>query len=96
MAFVRSKHFFFFLLGGFVGDSGPEIVNTMTGKTEDHQVSRLAKKIFFTRFVEIVQKLPSAFPVRIDDLSSAYGENKERCISYQVRVNYFLLSFSIL
>lgn len=56
----------------------------MTGKTEDHNVSRLAKKVFFSKFVELVQRIPSVVPIDLKDLSSAYGENKEHCISYQV------------
>lgn len=65
-------------------------MNAMTGKTEDHQVSRLAKKVFFSRYVELVRMLPCKL-----NIPAAYGENKERCIPYQVGAGHPLLYSSV-
>lgn len=72
----------------FSGDEVAEVVNAMTGKTEDHQVSRLAKKFFFHRYMQLVQTLEATgadWGVKLADVPSSYYENKEKSSQYQVR-----------
>lgn len=61
------------------GDEEVEIINSVTGKTLQSKVSRICKKMFLGRFMDVVQKLRATPPTAHSD----YGELKAAVQDYQ-------------
>lgn len=61
-----------------IGSSKPEILSTDTGKTTGGQISRLAKRSFFRRFLKIYGQLFDSAPK-----PPFYGAFKNNAISYK-------------
>jgi len=67
---------------GIAGDEQAEVVNAMTGKTEEQAISRLAKCHMQTRFLSLLQTYPITPPLVNSNLS--YGEMKDSSPNYKV------------
>lgn len=63
------------------GDAEVEIINSVTGKTIQSQVSRISKQMFIVRYMSAAQRLKSIPP----KMESDYGELKAAVKEYQVR-----------
>lgn len=62
------------------GDAEVEVINSVTGKTVQAQVSRISKSMFIVRYMSAVQHLKTDPP----KLESEYGELKAAVKEYQV------------
>lgn len=62
------------------GNKEVEVINSLTGKTVQGQTSRITKKTFFKRYVELIKKLPN---VHNKKLGEEYGQTKELVRDYQ-------------
>ncbi|KAG1671843.1 Double-stranded RNA-specific editase 1 [Nymphon striatum] len=60
------------------GHIAPEIVNTMTGKIDAQTPSRLCKRNFFQRFMNLKEKYP-----QLKEISGVYSEAKAAASDYQ-------------
>lgn len=77
-----------------LGDSGPEIVNAITGRTEQNQTSRVAKCKLFVRFLRLVGHAPSMTPMTLDGCPRMYSECKEKALNYQMAKKQLYDAFS--
>ncbi|KAL0269806.1 UNVERIFIED_CONTAM: hypothetical protein PYX00_007415 [Menopon gallinae] len=66
-----------------VGDENPEIVMSGTGKTEQNDVSRLAKCNLFDKFMNLVGNIPSSTLRGVCDCPKTYRECKDKAVLYQ-------------
>lgn len=64
-----------------VGDTEVEVVNSLTGKTVNNQISRITKQMFFNKYGELVKNLPG---LPEQKLNTDYGQTKEKVKDYQV------------
>jgi hypothetical protein len=71
-----------------LGEVGPEVIHSMTGKSETGIASRLCKRGLFTRFLRLVERLPTITGVgkRIS-CPHMYCDVKAAMHEYQVREN---------
>lgn len=65
------------------GQQTVEVVNSLTGKTMDNKVSRLAKQVFFQRYAYVIKQLPNIQVTR--NVTTDYGETKQIVRDYQVK-----------
>ncbi|XP_055383248.1 double-stranded RNA-specific editase Adar [Condylostylus longicornis] len=63
-----------------IGDTEIEVVNSLTGKTVNNQVSRLTKMNFFMKFANLLKNLPGLQQRKI---IMDYGETKKAIKDYQ-------------
>lgn len=73
-----------------IGDSEVEVVNSLTGKTVNNQISRITKQMYFMKFGYLMKNLPG-IPNR--KLITDYGQTKERVKDYQVSSKLVFRSF---
>lgn len=74
-----------------IGDSEIEVVNSLTGKTVNNQISRLTKQNFFTKFGYVMKNLPG---IQSRKVNHDYGETKSNVKDYQVGCfSYFFFFF---
>lgn len=69
-----------------------EVVNSLTGKTMNGQVSRITKQAFFDKYVSLIKRLPNG---NIRQIRGDYGDAKMVARDYQVR-NIFLFHIQII
>lgn len=68
-----------------------EIINSITGKTIQSKISRIAKQGFFLRYGELVERLPGISASR--QVNGDYGELKGSVREYQIAKNELTLAF---
>lgn len=64
-----------------------EIVNAMTGKTADGQISRITKQAFFVKYAKLVKQLPNIRVPR--NITMDYSDLKASARNYQVNIDEF-------
>lgn len=62
-----------------------EIVNSITGKTIDKQISRITKQAFFVKYANLIKALPNICVPR--DITGDYSDVKASARNYQVDFN---------
>ena len=67
-----------------LGAEGIEIINPETGKDEDWNHSRLSKRVFFIRFLKLVDKLANSTGLSRKTLPTFYSSVKANAKEYQV------------
>jgi len=68
----------------WTGQENPEIINSLTGKDDRGNSSRVSKKSFFERFLRLVQKLSTRTQIDNTTCSRVYAEAKQAVTDYQV------------
>lgn len=71
-----------------------EIIMSGTGKTEQCEVSRLAKCNMFDKFMNLCGNIPSSTLKGICDCPKTYRECKDKAVLYQVII-FLIFPFSI-
>lgn len=64
-----------------IGSKTVEVVNSLTGKTINGKVSRITKQAFFTRYANLIKRLPN---IGVRHVRGDYGETKLAVKDYQV------------
>lgn len=70
-----------FAINWTIGQKTVEVVNSLTGKTINGKVSRITKQAFFTKYSDIIKRLPN---VQNRVVRGDYGETKMSVRDYQV------------
>lgn len=73
---------FFFHL--FSGEPSAEIINSVTGKDEHGNASRISKFKLFQRFLYLMGRIPTRTGTNVNNCSNIYGEAKMAVEDYQV------------
>ncbi|XP_049312356.1 double-stranded RNA-specific editase Adar isoform X1 [Bactrocera dorsalis] len=73
-----------------IGDSEVEVVNSLTGKTVNNQISRITKQMYFMKYGYLMKNLPG-IPNR--KLTTDYGQTKERVKDYQIAKKELFAAF---
>ncbi|KAL5277856.1 ADARB2 family protein [Megaselia abdita] len=73
-----------------IGDSEIEVVNSLTGKTVNNQISRLTKQNFFTKFGYVMKNLPG---IQSRKVNHDYGETKSNVKDYQIAKRELFAAF---
>lgn len=60
-----------------------EVVNSLTGKTMNGQVSRITKQAFFNKYSSLIKRLPN---VGVRQMRGDYGDAKMIARDYQVTI----------
>lgn len=63
-----------------IGDTEIEVVNSLTGKTVNNQISRITKQRFFAKFAHLLRNLPG---IQLRSINQDYGETKKSIKDYQ-------------
>lgn len=66
------------------GEPSAEIINSVTGKDEHSNASRISKSKLFRRFLNLVGRIPTRTGTKIKNCSIFYGEAKMAVEDYQV------------
>lgn len=84
-----------FAINWTIGQKTVEVVNSLTGKTINGKVSRITKQAFFTKYADLIKRLPN---VQNRIVRGDYGETKMSVRDYQVSktISYVSLSQNIL
>jgi hypothetical protein len=80
-----------------VGQEGPEIINSVTGKDDQGVASRLSKQGLFRRFLNLVGRISSRTGLTFGSCPRQYSDTKEAVQDYKVNPSSlfcFLLSSS--
>ncbi|XP_062604715.1 double-stranded RNA-specific editase 1-like isoform X2 [Saccostrea cucullata] len=72
-----------FAVNWCVGDAGLEVINTMTGKTEQGASSQVCKHAFFKRFLQLFGKIPSFTGQSVTQPPRTYADAKATMTEYQ-------------
>lgn len=75
------------------GEPSAEIINSVTGKDEHGNASRISKLKLFQRFLYLVQKLPTRTGTYLNNCSNIYGEAKMAVEDYQQSKNQLMKAF---
>lgn len=70
-----------FAINWTIGQKTVEVVNSLTGKTINGKVSRITKQAFFTKYADLIKRLPN---VQNRVVRGDYGETKMSVRDYQV------------
>ncbi|XP_055841472.1 double-stranded RNA-specific editase Adar isoform X1 [Episyrphus balteatus] len=73
-----------------IGDTEVEVVNSLTGKTVNNQISRITKQNFFMKYGYLVKNLPG-MPSR--KVPFDYGETKSKVKDYQIAKRELFAAF---
>ncbi|XP_073833215.1 adenosine deaminase acting on RNA isoform X12 [Musca autumnalis] len=73
-----------------IGDTEVEVVNSLTGKTVNNQISRITKQMFFNKYGSLVKNLPG-LPER--KLTTDYGQTKAKVKDYQIAKRELFAAF---
>ncbi|KAJ9583330.1 hypothetical protein L9F63_022347 [Diploptera punctata] len=73
-----------------IGEKGPEIINSLTGKGDGGMVSRLSKQSMFTRFLNLVSKINSIIGMKSSSGPQQYSITKEAAEDY--KVHFYLVT----
>jgi len=84
---LRCKHNYWIL-----GQEGPEIINSVTGKDDQGVASRLSKQGLFRRFLNLVGRIGSITGLTSGSCPHQYSEAKEAVQDYKVSSTSFFLS----
>lgn len=82
-----------FAINWTIGQKTVEVVNSLTGKTINGKVSRITKQAFFTKYADIIKRLPN---VQNRHVRGDYGETKMSVRDYQVSKENFLRTIKIM
>lgn len=82
-----------FAVNWCVGDSGLEVINTMTGKTEQGASSQVCKQAFFKRFLHLYGKISSFTGQSMAQHPRAYADAKAAVMEYQAAKQQMCLAF---
>lgn len=64
-----------------IGCKHVEVVNSLTGKTINGKVSRITKQAFFSKYANLIKRLPN---IQVRHVRGDYGETKLAVRDYQV------------
>lgn len=64
-----------------LGDKEVEVVNSLTGKTVNNQISRITKQMFYRKYGNLMKNLPG---INERKLTTDYGQTKAKIKDYQV------------
>ncbi|KAL9885787.1 adenosine deaminase acting on RNA isoform 5-T5 [Glossina fuscipes fuscipes] len=64
-----------------LGDTEVEVVNSLTGKTVNNQISRITKQMFYRKYGNLMKNLPG---INERKLTTDYGQTKAKIKDYQV------------
>ncbi|XP_037047154.1 double-stranded RNA-specific editase Adar isoform X1 [Bradysia coprophila] len=70
-----------FAINWTIGQKTVEVVNSLTGKTINGKVSRITKQAFFTKYSDLIKRLPN---VQNRVVRGDYGETKMSVRDYQI------------
>ncbi|KAK7864797.1 hypothetical protein R5R35_012286 [Gryllus longicercus] len=76
-----------------IGQEGPEIINSVTGKDERGQASRLCKQGLFRRFFNLMGKIPTRTGTTKDGCSHVYANAKSIVIDYKMAKEQLVMAF---
>uniref|UniRef100_T1PIN1 Adenosine-deaminase n=2 Tax=Musca domestica TaxID=7370 RepID=T1PIN1_MUSDO len=79
-----------FAINWTIGDTEVEVVNSLTGKTVNNQISRITKQMFFNKYGSLVKNLPG-LPER--KLTTDYGQTKAKVKDYQIAKRELFAAF---
>ncbi|XP_076068665.1 adenosine deaminase acting on RNA isoform X1 [Oratosquilla oratoria] len=73
----------------------PEVVNAMTGRPEGDGSSRLCKKKFFQRFIDLIDKVPTITNINKEEIKQmSYGDAKQHSVDYQTSKKSLVRAFA--
>ncbi|XP_065366087.1 double-stranded RNA-specific editase Adar isoform X3 [Calliphora vicina] len=72
------------------GDTEVEVVNSLTGKTVNNQISRITKQMFFRKYGSLVKNLPGLPEKKIQ---TDYGQTKSKVKDYQIAKRELFAAF---
>ena len=73
-----------------------EVVNAITGKTEGGESSRLCKRHFFQKFLQLLPKMSKITKINTNKVQKQYSEAKKIRQDYQVSsYQHLILSISV-
>ncbi|XP_023295912.2 double-stranded RNA-specific editase Adar isoform X2 [Lucilia cuprina] len=72
------------------GDTEVEVVNSLTGKTVNNQISRITKQMFFRKYGSLVKNLPGLPEKKIQ---TDYGQTKAKVKDYQIAKRELFAAF---
>ncbi|KAM7346455.1 adenosine deaminase acting on RNA isoform 3-T7 [Cochliomyia hominivorax] len=72
------------------GDTEVEVVNSLTGKTVNNQISRITKQMFFRKYGNLVKNLPGLPEKKIQ---TDYGQTKAKVKDYQIAKRELFAAF---
>lgn len=67
----------------FSGQPNAEIINSVTGKDDHGNASRISKRQLFLRFLQLVGRIPSRTGITTENCSTIYGDAKLGVEDYQ-------------
>ncbi|TMW43674.1 hypothetical protein DOY81_011246, partial [Sarcophaga bullata] len=73
-----------------IGDTEVEVVNSLTGKTVNNQISRITKQMFFRKYGGLVKNLPG-LPEK--SINTDYGQTKSKVKDYQIAKRELFAAF---
>ncbi|XP_037937105.1 double-stranded RNA-specific editase Adar-like isoform X2 [Teleopsis dalmanni] len=73
-----------------IGDTEVEVVNSLTGKTVNNQVSRITKQMYFMKYGYLMKNLPG---IQNRKITALYGETKNRVKDYQIAKRELFAAF---
>ncbi|XP_065353126.1 double-stranded RNA-specific editase Adar isoform X2 [Cloeon dipterum] len=78
-----------------IGEDGPEVISSMTGKNETGGASRLCKRGFFVRFMRLVSTLPTVTGIGSpgNPCPPTYCDVKDAMHDYQMAKKQLFISF---
>lgn len=82
-----------FAINWTIGQKTVEVVNSLTGKTINGKVSRITKQAFFTKYSDLIKRLPN---VQNRVVRGDYGETKMSVRDYQVSTWIVVVVWSFL
>ena len=74
-----------------LGQEGPEIINSVTGKDDQGVASRLSKQGLFRRFLNLVGRISSRTGLAFGSCPRQYSDAKEAVQDYKVKPSGFFI-----
>ncbi|XP_037889582.1 double-stranded RNA-specific editase Adar isoform X2 [Glossina fuscipes] len=73
-----------------LGDTEVEVVNSLTGKTVNNQISRITKQMFYRKYGNLMKNLPG---INERKLTTDYGQTKAKIKDYQIAKRELFAAF---
>uniref|UniRef100_A0A1B0F9W2 Double-stranded RNA-specific editase Adar n=1 Tax=Glossina morsitans morsitans TaxID=37546 RepID=A0A1B0F9W2_GLOMM len=73
-----------------LGDKEVEVVNSLTGKTVNNQISRITKQMFYRKYGNLMKNLPG---INERKLTTDYGQTKAKIKDYQIAKRELFAAF---
>ncbi|KAJ9599945.1 hypothetical protein L9F63_009773, partial [Diploptera punctata] len=76
-----------------IGEQGPEIINSVTGKDDRGVASRLSKQGLFRRFLNLIGRISTITGIAFNSCPQQYSDAKEAVQDYKMAKEQLVLAF---